>query len=124
MKMRMPENDEFYVGYVPEAPNRISKTVRTAVFSMLAVGIAVGLVLVCDQKKFSTANFAYGRNTTLEGYIFSEPLAHMLAPIGKDIHNKELYQTILLVGEGKAGADSVVKVVKERAGKKMEGMKI
>jgi hypothetical protein len=124
MKEQLPKHDEFYIGYVPEAPDRISKTVRTAIFSMMAVCIVIGLVLVFNQRKFSTANFEYGSNTTLEGYIFTEPFSHMLVPIGKDIHNKELYQTILLVGEGKAGADSVVKVVKERGGKKMDGMKV
>lgn len=124
MKEQLPKHDEFYIGYISEAPDRISKIVRTAIFSLVAVGIAIGLVLVFNQRKFSTTNFEYGSNTTLEGYIFSEPLAHMLVPIGKDIHNKALYQTILLVGEGKAGAGSVVKVGKERGGKKMEGMKV
>jgi hypothetical protein len=123
MKEELPKHDEFYIGYVPKAPDKISKIVRTSIFGMLSIGIIVAALLVYHQKKFSTANFEYGVNTTLEGYIFAEPFNHLLVSLGKDIHGKELYQTILLVGEGKAGADSIINVISARAGK-IEGLKV
>lgn len=108
MKKWFSDPSEFYVGYIPEAPASISLIIRNVIFVLIFLMTVVASMLAWQQKKFSTANFEYGVNTTLDGYIFNEPLPHMLIPLGNDMQGKELYQTALLVGFGKSGADKVL----------------
>ena len=105
MKKWFPDPSEFYVGYIPKAPASIALIIRKIIFVLIFVMIVVASILAWQQKKFSSANFEYGVNSALEGYIFNEPVPHMLIPLGNDIQGKELYQTALLVGFGKSGAD-------------------
>jgi hypothetical protein len=105
MEKWFPDPNEFYVGYIPKAPASIASIIRKIIFVLIFVMIVVVSMLAWQQKKFSPANFEYGVNTALEGYIFNKPVPHILVPLGHDIQGKTLYQTTLLVGFGKSGAD-------------------
>ena len=85
--------------------------------------IGVAAITALEQKKFSPANFEYGLVTSMDGYLFTKPVPHLQVPLGKDMWNKELYQTILLVGFGKAGADNFI-FSQRPLDKKVEGAKV
>lgn len=124
MKKWFSDTDEFYVGYIPQAPTRIAKVVRGIVFFLFAAGILMAGILAWQQQEFSATDFEYGNTTSVEGYLFREPILHLRVPLGKNANREELYQTVLLVGEGKAGADSTVNRLIGRAVKNPEGLKI
>jgi hypothetical protein len=118
----IPDTDEFYVGYLPKAPRRIaSVTKRVILILFVALGV-VASITALEQKEFSTGNFEFNLAIPVEGYLFSKPVPHMQVPLGKDILNKELYQTILLVGYGKAGANNFFS--RHAQEKKEEGAKV
>ena len=39
-------SDEFYVGYLPKAPQSLARFVRWVVFAMLAAGATIALLLM------------------------------------------------------------------------------
>ncbi|HET6544837.1 MAG TPA: hypothetical protein VFG46_30335 [Chryseolinea sp.] len=103
-----PDDNEFYVGYFPKAPRQIASATKRVIVILFMVMIAVIAITALEQKEFSSANFEYGLLTTVDGYLFTKPVPHLQVPLGKDMWNKELYQTVLLVGFGKAGADNFI----------------
>src|SRR5688572_7098723 len=124
MKIWFSDTDEFYVGYTPQAPQGISNVMRKVIFFLLASGILIGFMLAWHQKEFSSAHFEYGNATTIEGYFFNDPTPHLLLPLGKNPNAEELYQTVLLVGEGKAGADSTIRRLSKTTTENLVGAKI
>lgn len=119
MKNWSSEN-EFYVGYLPTAPKGIASILRKIIVFLLASIIVVASILAWQQKKFSTANFEYGTTTTMEGYFFSKPVPHLLISLGKAHTGEELYETVLLVGTGKAGAMKFIKHVAPGEGERVK----
>ena len=67
------KKDEFYVGYLPNAPVRIASKIRNTIGILGILICLVSLTLVTYQKQFSTATFEYGINTTVEGHILQNP---------------------------------------------------
>lgn len=117
-------NDEFYVGYFPDAPKRTGSVIRKAVVitGMLVVGVS--MFLAWSQKTFSTSNFEYGINTSGEGYLFTSPVPHLSVPLGELAGGEKLFQNILLVGSGKTGAEKVIDKIQSTAGKSLIGLKV
>ena len=103
-----PEDNEFYVGYFPKAPRLIASATKGVIVILLTVMIGVAAITALEQKEFSPTSFEYGLLTPVEGYLFIKPVPHLQVPLGKDMRNKELYQTMLLVGFGKAGANNFI----------------
>ena len=65
-----------------------------------------------------------GSTTTVEGYYFEKPVPHIAVPLGINSEGKELFQNVLLVGFGKAGATNVMTKLQNRKGRSFEGAKI
>ncbi len=124
MKKLFPKSDEFYVGYLPEAPKETAFIIRKVISISIVITIIIVSILVWCQKEFSSSNFEYGVNTEVEGYIFIEPIPHLLVPLGKDIDGKEIYQTVLLVGSGKAGASETIYQLEKNLPKKLNGSNV
>ena len=122
--MMMIDNDEFYVGYLPEAPNKTSSFVKKIIAIMGVSICVVGLFLALYQKKFSQSTFEYGINSTVEGYYFEKPVPHLAVPLGAGVDGKEVLQNVMLVGFGKAGAMNVMDRIQEIEGKSLAGAKI
>ncbi len=116
----IPEPDEFFVGYIPDAPQQTSFILRRIIICLGFVVVIIGITIAVSQREFSTANFEYGKFTTVVGYLFSNPLPHLKIERGKDSTGLPIYQTVLLVGEGKAGANETIKEYQNHLGK-MEG---
>ncbi|MFZ6014137.1 MAG: hypothetical protein ACOYXT_27595 [Bacteroidota bacterium] len=109
-------DEEFYVGYFPQAP------VLTRLFIQKFV-IALGILIVCaagvvvmQQNPFSTAQFDFEKNTAIEGYLMKVPVPHLRYSIGMDINGKQLYQSVVLVRQGKMGASDLIREMEARVG--------
>jgi len=118
-----PDDNEFYVGYFAKAPRKIASATKRVIVILFTVMIGVNAITALEQKEFSSASFEYGLLTSMDGYLFTKPVPQLQVPLGKDMWNKELYQTVLLVGFGKAGADNFI-FSRRRLEKKVEGAKV
>jgi hypothetical protein len=118
-----PDTDEFYVGYLPKAPTQISTAAKRVILVLSVAMIGLATITALEQKQFSTAKFEYGLITPVDGYLFTKPVPHLLVPLGKDMSDQEVYQTVLLVGFGKAGAENFI-FSRRSPGKKEEGAKV
>ena len=118
-----PDDNEFYVGYLPKAPRQIASATKPVIVILFTVMIGVTAITALEQKEFSSASFEYGLPTVVDGYLFTKPVPHLQVPLGKDMWNKELYQSVLLVGFGKAGADNFI-FFQRPPEKTMEGVKV
>jgi hypothetical protein len=61
----MSNNNEFYIGWMPKAPERYAKTIRKSIIVLACLVLIAAIVLSLQQKKFSTASFEYGQLTTV-----------------------------------------------------------
>ena len=102
------KNTEFYIGWMPKAPEGFAKQVRKTLFVLFPLALIVGLVLASFQKKFSTANFEFGKSTEVKGIYFNSPVPILKVLNGKDIWGNTSYTTIPLVGYGKHGAETAI----------------
>ena len=107
----LPDTDEFFIGYVPKAPRQMSSFLRKVMIILGFVVALVGFLLARSKQSFSSNTFEYGVPTTLEGTLQLSPVPHLRVNMGNDAKQNSIYQTILLVGFGKAGAIETLKKV-------------
>jgi hypothetical protein len=106
---------EFYIGWLPDAPPRIAKHIRTVVIVLAFFVIAGGTALALLQKKFSTANFEFGQLTAIKGVYYQFPVPSLKVKASADAFGQSTYITIPLVGYGKFGAEGLIRELeKER----------
>jgi len=104
---------DFYVGYLPKAPQTIARFVRRIVAGVGLLAVSVALVLVLGQMPFANSAFEFGKPRTFEGIIETGPYPTLLvARPGEtgpgQIGEEEKYSRYLLVAPGKHGADDLV----------------
>ena len=56
------KNDEFYIGWMNNAPKSFAGTIKKYLLVLLAIIIVLGVLLALSQKKFGTGNFEFGKN--------------------------------------------------------------
>lgn len=118
MKEDTEKCDEFYIGYASDAPPRLKKLLS---YSVLAIGVvisAIALLISSAQQRFSSAVFEYGISTEVEGQLFLKPIPYLLVEYGKDASGNTVSQSILLVGYGKAGVQSMPQLISEKNDRK------
>jgi hypothetical protein len=71
--MAEPRDDEFYVGYLPQAPRGIASRSRLGVLLVLAAVVIVALVLVNAQSRFAPSVFEFGVVREHTGVIREKP---------------------------------------------------
>jgi hypothetical protein len=102
----MSDRDDFYVGYLPEAPPALARTVRRRVITAALLGCVAIVILALAQSGFAPATFEYGHPRTLEGWIVAMPYPTLIVPRpGADT----VVSRYLLVAEGKHGADALAR---------------
>ncbi len=102
------KNTEFYIGWMHKAPASFAKHIKKVLLFLFSAAVVVGLLLASFQKKFSTANFEFGKLTAVKGIYSSNPLPLLKVIAGKDIWGNTAYITIPLVGYGKHGAATAI----------------
>lgn len=100
--------DEFYIGYYPDAPKGIARTVQITIGVILVAIIITVIVIVKSQIGFTNSQFEYGTLTELEGVLYRNPVPMLRVNTGKDVSGKALYKSILLVNFSKFGAESLL----------------
>lgn len=86
-------NDDFYVGYQPQAPPRIRQFIRRTIVALLLLGLAVAVLLVLVQASFADSSFDYGIQKRYQGRVLGQAYPKLFS-------NGLLYP---LVGTGKLG---------------------
>jgi hypothetical protein len=102
------KNDEFYIGWMNNAPRSFSSTIKKYLLVLLPIIIVLGVLLALSQKKFGTGNFEFGTLTEVKGIYSNTPVPNLKVINGKDIWGNENYVTVPLIGYGKFGADGII----------------
>ena len=102
------KNNEFYIGWMANAPKSFAKFVKKYLLVLLPAVIALAALLALSQKKFSTGNFEFGQLTNVKGIYFNGPVPCIKVVNGKDIWGNLSYITIPLIGYGKHGAEGII----------------
>lgn len=111
----MPErDDEFFIGYLPSAPQGIASRTRGLVIFMLVVVGALALVFVTGQQRFAPGFYEYGIIKEFRGVMVEQPYPTLLVPrpcakVGSS------FSRYLLVASGKRGAREIVAGMQGRA---------
>lgn len=108
------DKQEFYIGWQPKAPLSFAKHIKKILLFLFPAAIIIALMIASFQKRFSAANFEYGRLTTVKGIYISNPVPMLKVINGKDMWGNTSYMTIPLVGYGKHGAATTIKEIEEQ----------
>jgi hypothetical protein len=114
------DNRDFYIGWMPNAPQAFSKFIKRYLIALVAFVIVVGITLALLQKKFGTGTFEFGKLTKVNGIYLSDPVPALKAISGKDIWGNVTFITIPLVGYGKHGADGIIADIEKERGLTLE----
>ncbi|MEO8147512.1 MAG: hypothetical protein ABI723_07745 [Bacteroidia bacterium] len=110
------KNEEFYIGYLPQAPDKTSNFIRNILIGIFLLLVSGGIFLALHQQQFSNAMFEYGSNKEYTGVYTNVPVPSIRIINQKDSTGKIFNLTIPIVGYGKHGAESAIeKFEKENA---------
>jgi hypothetical protein len=93
---------EFYIGWMGKAPATIAGFIKKYLLFLLVTIVVLGSLLAMNQKKFSKANFEFGKTTVVKGIYVASPVPHLL------VRDQNDYVVVPLVGYGKHGAVGVM----------------
>ncbi len=63
------KNDNFYIGYLPQAPEGLRRHLRRTVLLLAVLGVGLAAVLLLAQAPFPAAVFEYGEYKQWEGTL-------------------------------------------------------
>lgn len=109
--------DEFYIGYSEKAPSGIARFVKSKVWLLAMVCIAVVVAFAFGQKQFSGSTFELGKLTWVEGTLHPHPYPVLRVQLS---HSE--YRDVLLLGFGKFGAMEGLKEMAE--GHTLKGLRL
>lgn len=69
----LPDNDEFYTGYLPEAPSGVAKHVRRFTLALLLLAAVSAALLATSQRPFDVAFFEFGAPREFTGTVVLDP---------------------------------------------------
>jgi len=110
------KHDEFFIGWMPKAPEGFSKHVKKALMVLMVIVAFTGILLSLMQRKFGTGNFEFGKLTEVKGIYFNAPVPFLKAINGKDIFGNPSFITIPLIGFGKFGAAGAIDDIQKQKG--------
>ena len=112
-------NSEFYIGWMAKAPKGFVKHVKIVLLILFPVALIIGYLLATNQKKFSTANFEFGKNNEVKGIYYNSPV-----PMLKVFDKNNLSITLPLVGYGKHGAETAIMELEKEKGVSLNGKEV
>jgi hypothetical protein len=95
--------EEFYIGYLPQAPPRLSRTMRRVVLALLSLVVILAVALVLGQARFPASVFEFQKYRDFDGVLREHPYPSLL------VSRPGAVSTYLLVAGGKHGAAELVK---------------
>ncbi len=106
--MEPNEREEFYVGYLPRAPQGIAAYVRKVVIALVIIAIAIAALLVTGQHRFAASFFEFGNVREFEGVVDEYPYPVLVAQKNGQAGTLPVFSYYALVAEGKHGAEQMV----------------
>lgn len=103
------KDKEFYIGYLPKMQKGIAKVMRPFTALLLVAGIGFGVLFLVGQKPFANSFFEFGIIKDFEGTIQAKPIPFLLVEKAEKNNGLPTFERIALVGEGKDGADELIK---------------
>ncbi len=100
--------NDFYVGYLPKAPEGLTRFIRKVIVALGLLAATAALVLVVGQMPFANSAFEFGKLRSLEGVVVARPFPTLLVARPGEIGQQDKYSQYLLVAPGKHGADDLV----------------
>lgn len=117
-------NDDFYIGYFPKAPNSFKKAIR-GFLVLLAIAIPlISFLISSNQQGFPDSTFELGKLTVVEGVLSTNPVPMLKVIAGEDMQGRPVYQSILLIGFGKFGAEPTLEKMATKHGESIEGKRL
>lgn len=110
----MKQEKEFYIGYYPNAPKGIAKTIKIVVGILAVIALITAFIITRSEKQMPTSQFEYGTLTELEGIVYSQPVPMLRVMTGTDANGQAVYKSILLVNFLKHGAAPLLAAYKRR----------
>jgi hypothetical protein len=121
LKERLDERSEFYIGWMPKAPNSFAAMIKKYLFGLLLIVIVIAVSLALSQKKFGTGTFEFGTLTEVKGIYSDKPLPNIKVVNGKDIWGNYNYVTVPLIGYGKHGSDGIIEDIEKEKNITLDG---
>jgi hypothetical protein len=100
--------NDFYVGYLPKAPEGLARFLRKVIVALGLLAVTAALILVVGQMPFANSTFEYGKPRSFEGVVVARPFPMLLVTRPGEIGQQDKYSRYLLVAPGKHGADDLV----------------
>lgn len=72
-KQASADRDEFYVGYLPEAPPALAQRTKSVILGLFALVAVVAVALATSQRPAAVSFFEFGAPRTFEGVVDLEP---------------------------------------------------
>ena len=116
--------DEFYIGYLPEAPSSTSKFIRNILVAVFILVLSAGIILSLHQREFSKGVFEYGSKKEYTGVYTNVPVPSIKIVNQKDSSGKDINMTIPIVGYGKHGAESAIENYEIQHSVSLNGKKV
>lgn len=89
---------EFYIGYLPKAPNGIATMVKRVVIALIALAVVTAVAVTFGQHRFAASFFEFGHVREFEGVLREWPNPALIVD----------QRSYALVAEGKHGAEPLV----------------
>ncbi len=107
---------DFYIGWQDKAPPIYATAVRWIIGALVVLVPVLAGLLVWQQRGFSDAVFEYGTLTELDGQLIRQPVPFLRVRTKNSPPDAPVYERILLIGNGKHGADSTIRQWETRYG--------
>ena len=105
---------EFYIGWMAKAPKSFAKHVKIVLLILFPSALIIAYLLSTNQKKFSSANFEFGKTREIKGIYYNSPVP-MLVTTGL---------TMPLVGYGKHGAETAIMEIEKEKNVSLNGKEV
>ena len=100
---------EFYIGYLPKAPQGLGKAMRNVIILLMVAAAGIAVLLSASQQSFYPSVFEFGNYRDFEGIIKEKPYPMLLVQRPGQAGILPGYSQYYLVTFGKFGAQDAVK---------------
>jgi hypothetical protein len=119
MNNEIKNKDEFYIGYLPNAPRKYAKTVVLGIGIISVVLLGAGVANGFFQKPFNPGYFEFGELTEIKGVLYKSPVPRLVIN-----EHGALSRSVILVGSGKAGALGTIEAMENELGDLIDGREV
>ena len=101
-------NDEFYIGYLDQAPSGLARVTRQRVLLTVSFALLIAIGLVAAQQPFGKGTFEFGETVTLRGRLVERPAPTLVVERPGFADSQPSASRYLLSSFGKHGATEQV----------------